>query len=1232
MNVFSLKTTMVVFTMLMSSWLNAQAPYVVINELNADNPGAGGGPGGGTDAAEFIELYGDANVALDSLVLVFFNGGQGGVSYAAYDLDGYFLDSYGFFTIGAATVPGVDFVFPNATNNIQNGADAIGLYYADAVDFPTGTLPNTANLIDAIVYGTNDPQDNALIALLGLDVATPGYVQLDETAQTTGTDLTLSRIPDGGLAFSMTYTLQALTPDTYNQPPCVASVVVFSDNSNAVAFCDNADGIVTWMSPEGEGNHVSVITDADGIIVYSTMDSTYDFTAMVGSYLIFDLAFTQNILDNGLEVGNSIFNVVADECLALGSPATVEVQMCSGCTGGEVFADGASTATVIVDASIDNLVWSNSSTSLTALYAYVLTDTMDQFIMVVDDLTDFNNLPIGWYRIHGVSYMTSITWPMPGESITATYASVCLDWSINVVEMHVLTIPYVVINELNADNPGGGGGGGNQDQTEFIELFGEPNASLDGLSLIFYNGTGAVSYAAYDLDGYTLNAFGFFVLGNPAVAEADMFFNNNTNNIQNGADAVALVIGDAADYPMDTPINGLNLVDAIVYGTDDPQDDALIAGLGLDVLVPGYFQQDETAQNGGADLSLSRIPDGGDAFSITYVVQGITTGTWNQPPCSITQTMLADSSLSLVFCDTDDIVWTMAAFSGDGNFIHVVTNANDTIVTTATTESISINAAIGEYRVYTIAYTGALDANSIAAGQPVSAVMTDECVALSANFVTIEIVTCSGCIGGEVLLNGWPNATVLSNGNTTNLTLSSTSTSLDDAYVYALLGTDSLFITWLDNSFDFAALAVGSYYVLGISYQGSLTGATPGALLDGLSASTCFELSDNMAQILVLNVNSVVINELNADNPGGPDTAEFIELIGEPNASLDNLVVVCYDGATLTSYASYDLDGYMLDENGFFVIGNAATTNVDYIIADASIQNGSDAIAIYAANDLDFPTGSALTTIGLIEAMVYATGDAQVDGLISGLGLDILYPGYAQFDETAQQNGLDLTQSRVPDGGIAFDNSSVVLQPLTPGTFNILEPGCMNANACNYNPNALIDDATCIFVNDPCDDNDPETVNDAYDVNCACVGLAPLAGCIDFVACNYNPLATEDDGSCVYAGGSCDDGDPNTINDVYDNNCVCTGVVGVLEWSTATAMTIYPNPAQSTLTLQWVGDVTGAVLVDVCDLTGKVIKSFSRQIYAQQAMQMDIADLAIGMYQMRAKSDQGVAVREFVKQ
>lgn len=48
-------------------------------------------------------------------------------------------------------------------------------------------------------------------------------------------------------------------------------------------------------------------------------------------------------------------------------------------------------------------------------------------------------------------------------------------------------------------------------------------------------------------------------------------------------------------------------------------------------------------------------------------------------------------------------------------------------------------------------------------------------------------------------------------------------------------------------------------------------------------------------------------------------------------------------------------------------------------------------------------------------------------------------------------------------------------------------------------------------------------------------------GCTDSNACNYNPDAISDDDSCKYIGDNCDDGDDNTINDVYVEDCSCAG-------------------------------------------------------------------------------------------
>ena len=50
-----------------------------------------------------------------------------------------------------------------------------------------------------------------------------------------------------------------------------------------------------------------------------------------------------------------------------------------------------------------------------------------------------------------------------------------------------------------------------------------------------------------------------------------------------------------------------------------------------------------------------------------------------------------------------------------------------------------------------------------------------------------------------------------------------------------------------------------------------------------------------------------------------------------------------------------------------------------------------------------------------------------------------------------------------------------------------------------------------------------------------------VAGCLDNVACNYNPQATTEDGSCLIEGASCNDNNANTINDIITVDCVCVG-------------------------------------------------------------------------------------------
>ncbi len=111
-----------------------------------------------------------------------------------------------------------------------------------------------------------------------------------------------------------------------------------------------------------------------------------------------------------------------------------------------------------------------------------------------------------------------------------------------------------------------------------------------------------------------------------------------------------------------------------------------------------------------------------------------------------------------------------------------------------------------------------------------------------------------------------------------------------------------------------------------VNYAVSITSG-PASL--GLSTGTLTIVNDDVPVLF--------INEVDGDQTGA-DTQEFIELFGAPNTSLLGTTLVLFNGSNDLSYASYDLDAYSLDGNGFFVIGNAATPGVDLVFADNFLQ------------------------------------------------------------------------------------------------------------------------------------------------------------------------------------------------------------------------------------------------------------------------------------------------------
>ncbi|WP_431471962.1 endonuclease [Nonlabens sp. SCSIO 43208] len=191
-----------VYTLFVFCFAFAKAySQVVINELDTDTPG--------TDYMEFVELKTDNPFqSLNGYVLVFFNGststssGQGR-SYYTVDLDGLTTDNNGLIVLGSSQVsPVPDRLL--AESNIQNGADAVAIYLGDDTDWPDRTFANQTNLIDALVYETDDALNQNLLNLLG------ETVQYNENENGNKLSESIQRKADG------TFEVKTSTPHSLN--------------------------------------------------------------------------------------------------------------------------------------------------------------------------------------------------------------------------------------------------------------------------------------------------------------------------------------------------------------------------------------------------------------------------------------------------------------------------------------------------------------------------------------------------------------------------------------------------------------------------------------------------------------------------------------------------------------------------------------------------------------------------------------------------------------------------------------------------------------------------------------------------------------------------------------------------------------------------------------------------------------------------------------------------------
>jgi len=195
--------------------------------------------------------------------------------------------------------------------------------------------------------------------------------------------------------------------------------------------------------------------------------------------------------------------------------------------------------------------------------------------------------------------------------------------------------------------------------------------------------------------------------------------------------------------------------------------------------------------------------------------------------------------------------------------------------------------------------------------------------------------------------------------------------------------------------------------------------------------------------VLLLNqlaISQIVINELDCDTPSADDK-EFLELKSDiPNFPLDGYVVVFFNGSASgnnSSYYTIDLDGYATDINGLFLIGSSSVSPIpQYLIPVSVIQNGADAVAIYHANDYDFPEATvAYVDETLIDVLLYQTNDTDGTGLVPIFSafnpdIQIINEGAGNNTNSIQRNNDGTYFVGVPTPRQLNDGSGIILNGL----------------------------------------------------------------------------------------------------------------------------------------------------------------------------------------------------------
>ncbi len=628
------------------------------------------------------------------------------------------------------------------------------------------------------------------------------------------------------------------------------------------------------------GDYIYVITDANNVIRNGIFGDEFDFSFLPpGTYRVWGLAYTGMLIAT---IGDVVTEVpISDDCFELSATfATVFVTDTDG--GSVATTNGATEVRVCTgDGQPDVLTFENTSTSF-AEYVYLLTDKENQLLTIIEGNSfDFDSATLDTCLVWGLSHSGNLLVEEGDNILITLLTDGCFELSNNFVRIIKARVDGGSISsDRNTDLIFTCVGDGVPDVILFSNtgeatgasyiyvLTNENNAirgTIVGDAFNFEtSGVGVtriwgVSYTGQFTGAFNANittavlASGCFQLSEnfitvsrdtpfggdvstedgatstffcPSVTEPSLRFATTSNRrvgyrfvVTNTAnDIVALSQGNAVNFAA-LPVGTYR-----VWGISYAGDLLLEIGgniLSAEPLASSCFE----ISSGFVEVYRSRMVDGGRITNIAG-------------PDTL---FVCPQSLA-----SDLVVATNNSQATEANYRYILTNANNVILSrNLDNPVIDFDGAMpGRYRIWGVSYTG--EFRALASDNAATAMLSDSCFQLSANFISVIVDTPRG--GMVATSDTLTDITVDADNAMYNLIALNASIV---HYQYVVTDADDRIVNILaGNTVDFADFpASGPLRIYGVAYTGVFTGAEGDVITEANLSDDCYDVSSNFIAV-----------------------------------------------------------------------------------------------------------------------------------------------------------------------------------------------------------------------------------------------------------------------------------------------------------------------------------------------------------------------------------------------